>query len=81
MISRHSARFAHIMFTDSLHILFVSLSGPGTAHMTRQVGPARLTTANILTKALQLGPFERRIYSLLGEDPHWQRRADYPLVD
>ena len=41
--------------------------------------PMKFQLADILTKALQLGPFEKCLYSLLGEDP--PRRADYPLED
>ena len=35
--------------------------------------------ADILTKALQLGPFEKCLYSFLGEDP--PRQAGCPLED
>ena len=38
--------------------------------------PTEFQLADILTKALQLGPFEKCLYGLLGEDP--PRRADYP---
>ena len=42
MFSRHSARFAHIMFTDSLHILFLSLwSGNGPYDSASWAGSAR----------------------------------------
>ena len=41
--------------------------------------PTEFQLADILTKALQLGPFEKCLYGLLGEDP--PRRADYPRGD
>ena len=48
-------------------------------HMRLYQIPTEFQLADILTKALQLGPFERCLYSLLDEDP--PLRADYSLVD
>ena len=46
-------------------------------HMCLYQVPTEFQLADILTKALQLGPFERCLYSLLGLDP--PTRADYSL--
>jgi hypothetical protein len=48
-------------------------------HMRLYQIPTEVQLADILTKALQLGPFKKCLYGLPGEDP--PRRADYPLED
>ena len=48
-------------------------------HMRSYQIPTEFQLADILTKALHLGPFKRCLYSLLGEDP--PLRADYSLED
>ena len=48
-------------------------------HMRLYQIPTEFQLADILIKALQLGPFKKCLYGLLGEDP--PRRADYPRGD